>query len=235
MILAVSTIALLIGRLLPMSLLFVLVVLLAGISGIFTDWSRTMTKTAPFFVIVIVLDAFFTKATSGTLYYAGDFWILHPRLTSDSILYSLTMGFRLLSFVGISTLFIMSTKYEDFVKGLRKLMVPYSFSFSLSLALRSITYLSSDVRNILDAQRSRGLEIDKKDLIKNYQRFLALFVPMIVCLLLRSKNISEAMQVRAFGHTRHPTMFKGPRLRRVDYGFVLAIVITSIVLLLGVP
>jgi energy-coupling factor transport system permease protein len=93
----------------------------------------------------------------------------------------------------------MYTKFEDFTKALRKLGVPYTFAFSLGLAMRSLNYLTADVRNIMDSQRSRGLEMDKNSL-KNPQMYLALFVPIIICLINRSKNIAEALQVKAFRH-----------------------------------
>jgi energy-coupling factor transport system permease protein len=230
MLLLFSCVVLIINELAPMVLFFLVIVSFVAFSGLFREWSRSMLKTLPFFVMVVVLDMLFSKTVSGHLYYAADLWILHPQMSDGSIITAITMGFRFLSFIGISTLFLMTTKFEDFVKGLRKLMVPYTFSFSLGLALRSITYLTSDVKNIMDAQRSRGLEIDKKDILRNYQRFLALFIPMIISLLIRSRNISEAMQVRAFRHTKSPTMYRGIKLRSIDYGFMLAIIVLMAIL-----
>lgn len=230
MLLLFSCVILLVNTLAPTALIFGIILLMAVFSGLLKDWSRSMAKALPFLAIVIVLDTVFSKTAYGQVYFSYDLWILHPSMSYGSIIFAITMGFRFISFIGISTLFLMTTKFEDFVKGLRKLMVPYTFAFSLGLSLRSITYLTSDVKNIMDSQRSRGLEIDKKDLIKNYRRFLALFIPVIICLLLRSRNIAEAMQVRAFRYKKNPTMYKGIRFGKIDYGFMLMIIILVVVL-----
>lgn len=223
MLILFSGAVILIDALPPTFILFIIILGLAACSGLFREWSRSMVKSLPFVAVVILLNALFSKTSYGTLYYAADLWLFHLRVSDGSIISAFTMGLRFMVLLGTSELFIMSTKFEDFVKGLRKLMVPYTFAFSLGLALRSVTYLTSDVKNIMDAQRSRGLEIDKRDIIKNYQRFLALFIPMIICLLFRSRNISEAMQVRAFRHTKHPTIYRGISLRAADYGFMAAL------------
>jgi energy-coupling factor transport system permease protein len=230
MLLLFSGTIIIISAPIPTVILFVFIMALAAVSGLIKEWSRSMIKGLPFLAVVVVLNSLFSKTSYGHVYYAIDLGILHPSISDGSIISAITMGFRLMTLLGTSELFIMSTKFEDFVKGLRKLMVPFTFAFSLGLALRSITYLTTDVKNILDAQRSRGLEIDKRDIIKNYRRFLALFVPMIICLLFRSKNISEAMHVRAFRHTKHPTMYRGIKLRVVDYGFMLTITAIAVIL-----
>jgi energy-coupling factor transport system permease protein len=231
MLLLFSGTVIVISALVPTIILFAFILLLAAYSGLIRPWSRSMLTGLPFLAVVVVLNALFSKTSYGRVYYALDLGILHPSISDGSIITAIIMGFRLMSLLGVSELFIMSTRFEDFVKGLRKLLVPYTFAFSLGLALRSISYLTNDVKNILDAQRSRGLEMDKRNIIKNYRRFLALFVPIIVCLLFRSRNISEAMQVRAFRHTKHPTMYRGIRLQIVDYGFMLGITLLAAVLI----
>ncbi len=97
----------------------------------------------------------------------------------------------------------------------------------MGLSLRAITYLASDVKNILDAQRSRGLELERKNFLRNYTKMLSLFIPMIICLLLRSRNISEAMQSRAFGHKKTPTMYRELKFRLSDFGFLLLVAVMA--------
>jgi energy-coupling factor transport system permease protein len=227
MIVAFGAAAILTSKLTSMAALFAMVLLLVALSGIGGGWLRSMTKIVPFLVVVIILDALFPQVSGGHTFWAGDIWFLHPRVTFQGILYSITMGLQLLSFFGVSTLFIMTTKYEDFVKGLRKLKVPPTFSFSMGLSLRAITYLASDVKNIMEAQRSRGLELDQKNFLRNYNKLLSLFIPMIICLLLRSRNISEAMQARKFGHVKTPTMYRELKFRLSDFGFLLLVAIVA--------
>lgn len=221
MVITYSCVALFTYRLVPMSILLLSAVLLAALSGVFPIWLKALVKLTPFLAIIVVLDVLFPRVSYGPAYFSADLWLFHPQVTFGGTLYGITMGMRLLTFVGMSLLFIMTTKYEDFVKGLRKLGVPQTFAFSLGLGLRSATYLSADFGNILDAQRSRGLELDK-GIWKLIERLPSLFVPMTVCLLGRAKNVSEAMQSRAYGHGR-PTVYKDVRFQRLDYLALLLI------------
>ena len=236
MVLLLSCVSLFTEELVPMALLFISIMALAAVSGMFKYWLHVMRRIAPLLLMIIVVNMFFSKGSYGQVFFSADLWMLHPQITFGGILYSAAMGFRLLTFVGISMLFIMSTKYEDFVKGLRKFRIPYVVCFSLGLALRSTTYLSSDVRNIMDAQRSRCLEFDRGSVLKNYGKFLSLFIPMTVSLLKRSRTVSEAMQCRGFGYTKHPTMYKELRFGRCDYIVVPLVIVFIIALLfLAIP
>ncbi len=218
-------------ELIPMMLLFMLVVVAAIFSDMFRYWLQLMKRIVPFLFMVLVLDMLFPKVSYGPIFYSAQIWKLHPEITWGGMVYSLAMGLRLLIFVGSAFLFITSTKYEDFVKALRKLKVPYTFSFSLGLALRSTTYLSSDVRNIMDAQRSRGLEFDKGSIFQNSNKLLSLFIPLIVCLLGRSKSISESMPCRGFGYAKNPTMYSELKFKNWDYIFAgLTVIIGSVLI-----
>jgi energy-coupling factor transport system permease protein len=58
--------------------------------------------------------------------------------------------------------------------------VPATLSFSLGYALRSTTTLAGDVNNIMDAQRSLGLDFESGGLVKNRTNLMALFTPVTV-------------------------------------------------------
>jgi energy-coupling factor transport system permease protein len=231
-VLAFTVLSLLTVDLAPMALLFFSMVAVATVSGVLFHWLNMLKKFALFLVIVLVLDSLFPRVSYPPVYFTVDIWSIHSEVTYGGLLFSATMGFRLLDFVGISMLFIMSTRYEDFIKALRKLHVPYTIAFSLGLALRAMTYVGSDVRGITDAQRSRCLELEKGGLLSVPNRMLALFVPMTTCLLKRSANISEAMMSRGFGYTKTPTMYKGLKLKKTDYVFIAGTVALTAVLLL---
>jgi energy-coupling factor transport system permease protein len=145
------------------------------------------------------------------------------------------MGLRLLSLAGISFLFIMTTSHDDLVRSLRTLKVPPTLSFSLGYALRSTTTLTEDTRHIMDAQRSRGLELDRGNFIRNRDKLAALFIPVTVSLLKRSKNTADAMQARGFRQSLHHSSYNPPRFGRPDalMGLILAGLVVVLVLVKG--
>jgi len=188
-----------------------------------------LLRTAPLIVVIVVFDSMFSHVSWGPVLYSAQLWILRISVTPGSIVYALTIGVRFLTIIGMSALFIMTTQFEDFVAGLRKLHVPYILALSLGLALRSITLLTADLKAIVDAQRSRGLELDR-GILKRADGMLSLAVPAVVCLIYRSRNVSSAMLCRGYGHAGRPTLYSRLRLGNNDLA-VIACLLAGVVAL----
>lgn len=210
---------------LPMLVPFLFVILLAVFAGQLKGLFRGYIVFIPLLVFVVLIDSFFAGEPSGTVYFTADIWILHPALTSGRIAFATAMGLRLLAIGGISILFILTTEYTTLVKSMRSMKFPHAFSFSLGYALRSITGLTNDLRHIMDAQRSRGLEFDRDSFLKARNTLMAVSVPMTVSMLKRSQHVSDAMQSRGFGGTAVPTVFRPGRFRNADLAMILAYVL----------
>jgi energy-coupling factor transport system permease protein len=117
----------------------------------------------------------------------------------------------------------MTTSHDDFIKSLKSMRVPATLSFSLGYALRSTTTLSEDVHNIMDAQRSRGLDFEHGGFIKNRTNLMALFTPVTVSLLKRSKHVTDAMQSRGFNRTTQKTGINPCQFSQLDVIMVLSL------------
>ena len=229
-LLVVSGVSLLFSSLAVLVVAFVFGLLLAAISGLLNRFLRALTLISPIFILVIVLDSLFSKVSSGTVYYSAQIGFLHPEVSTGSILFALAMGFRLLTLAGISVLFIMTTSHDDFIRSLRGMRVPPTIAFSLGYALRSTTALTDDTRQIMDAQRSRGLEFDRGNFIKNRDKLVALFIPSTVSLLKRSKNTADAMQARGFRQSVSHSCYKSPVFGRPD--LLMGLLLFALVLIL---
>lgn len=229
----VSLAALFFSSLPAMLTLLAVILLLALVSGLAGKLSRAFLLISPFLAVVLILDSLFPKISSGPVYFSADLWFLHAEVTVTGILFAITMGLRLLSIAGFSFLFIMTTSHDDFIKSLKSMRVPATLSFSLGYALRSTTTLSEDVRNIMDAQRSRGLDFEHGGLVKNQTNLMALFTPVTVSLLKRSKHVTDAMQSRGFPRTAQKTCHNSCRFSRLDGIMVLLLggMIVSLVII----
>jgi len=233
MIIAVSVVALLFSSLTVLVLVFLFELLLAYASGLAHKFLRGLTLVSPLFIFVIVLDSLFSKVSSEPVYFSMQIGFLHPEVTLAGVIFAIAMGFRLLALVGISFLFLMTTSHDDFVRSLKSMWIPPTLTFSLGYALRSTTSLSDDTRQIMDAQRSRGLELDRGSLIKNRNKLTALFIPATVSLLKRSKNIADAMQARGFRQSMPHSCYKSQKFSRQDLlmGIVLAVLVIALVVI----
>jgi energy-coupling factor transport system permease protein len=227
---AVSIGSLVASDLYALGVMVALVLGSAAVSGVLREWVHAMRILVPVLLITIVIDAFFTAARypSGGTLYSGDIWFLHLEATWGTVLFAASMALRIIAIGGLSFLFVMTTPYDSFVKSVTLLGVPRVFTFSLGYALRSVTSLSQDAVNIVDAQSSRGLVFDRDLVLKRPLRLLAVFVPMVVSVMNRADQVSDAMQCRGYGLSRSPTMYRAPEMGRRDYA-ALSIVVAVVV------
>jgi energy-coupling factor transport system permease protein len=232
MLITVSVLSLLFSSLPGLILLVLFELVLAAISQVARRFLLALTLFSPLLVFVIVLDSLFSKVSSGPVYFSAQIGFLHPEVTTGGMLFALSMGLRLLALCGISVLFIMTTSPDDFVRSLKRMGLPTVLTFSLGFALRSTTALTGDTRQIMDAQRSRGLELDRAVLIRNPGRLAALFIPVTVSLLKRSGHTADAMQARGYHQSMPQSCYRSQKFSRPDavmIGTLLVLVLILIV------
>jgi len=208
---------------LVMGLIFAFIVLFVWKSGLIVKWFSSLRLVIPLIIFVFVLDLFFSRENSGFELISAQIGFIPLYATEGSLCFSSAMVIRLLIIAGISFLFIMTTKYSDFVKSLHKMKVPPIISFSLGYALSSTTTLSRDANNVLDAQKSRGLKFEKGSVLKKADKLLSLFIPLTVIMLNRSNQVSNAMQCRGYGSSERPTVYNAPVPGVYDYTAMLII------------
>ena len=87
------------------------------------------------------------------------------------------LSIRLVTLLAVSFIFFQTVTPEEMGGGLIKMGVPYGFTFILSTAMRYVPLIGQKISNILDAQRSRG--IDLRPRIKNVPNIMALLMPLL--------------------------------------------------------
>ncbi|GAB7016588.1 energy-coupling factor transporter transmembrane component T family protein [Methanogenium cariaci] len=218
-------------NLLVMSLIFACIMALAYTSGLFRKWMHSLRLVIPLILFVFIIDLFFSYEHSGIELFSAQIGFIHAYATEGSLYFSISMVIRLLIIAGFSFLFIMTTRYSDFVKSLQRMRVPHVISFSLGYALSSTTTLSRDANNVIDAQKSRGLEFDRGSPIKKMDKLLSLFIPMTVIMLNRSSQVSDAMQCRGYGNAKRPSLYRAPALGTDDVQVLVVLVLFLILVL----
>jgi ABC-type cobalt transport system, permease component CbiQ and related transporters len=133
---------------------------------------------------------------------------------------SIAMVLRLLILVFSFLIFSLTTSPDEIVLMLYKLRFPFYLVFSLSLSIRFIPTLMKDAMNIIDAQRSRGLETQKGNLIKRIKNYTPVFIPLLAISINRAINVAEAMESRCFGAVKRPTMFYEIKFSKFDFIFL---------------
>jgi energy-coupling factor transport system permease protein len=108
----------------------------------------------------------------------------------------------------------------------RRMGFPDRFAFALDLTVRFVPMLMRDFRITVDAQRSRGYELESrerslKSLLTVGRRFLPLIVPVVVRTVLEAEDRANAMDLRAFGTGRR-TWLRTLHMQPLDYALVTA-------------
>ncbi|MCE5337555.1 MAG: energy-coupling factor transporter transmembrane protein EcfT [Methanomicrobiaceae archaeon] len=216
------------------ALLFAFVAGLAVVAGLGRQFSRSLLLLLPLLIFILVIDGLFPREAWGPVYFSAQIGPFTPEVTPGGLLFAAAMGIRVIVIGGISFLFVMTTSYTDLVASLRTSRLPPVIAFSLGYALKSMTALTEDLRNIMDAQRSRALEFDRGTLIKNRRKLMALGIPMTVSVLNRARYVTEAMQSRGFASTPKPTCYRPPHPGKCDV-LLLVVLVVSILGIAMVP
>ncbi|MDQ1281224.1 MAG: energy-coupling factor transport system permease protein, partial [Thermoproteota archaeon] len=95
--------------------------------------------------------------------------------------------------------------------------VPYEFCFAFTTAVRYVPVLANEAQTIMDAQKSRGLELEKGNFLKRIRNYIPILIPLIVGAIRRSLELAEAMESRAFGAKNKRTNLYVLRIRKADY------------------
>jgi energy-coupling factor transport system permease protein len=79
----------------------------------------------------------------------------------------------------------------------------------------------------MDAQKARGLELERGNFLKRIRNYIPILIPLIVSAIRRSLELAEAMESRAWGATKKRTNLYVLKLHRSD--FVLVVITVGIV------
>lgn len=205
-----------------MDLIPLLVILLVQIPLVFVgriqrEWAKSL-RGGVFLAAII----FSTNLVS--------FYFFQGRsLTSANVEMALSLTVRFLALITSFSLFFLTTSPDKLSLALEKARIPFEFNFAFITAIRFVPVLADEAQSIMDAQRSRGLELDKGGLLSRIRKYIPILLPLIINSIKRSLELAEAMESRAFGATRERTNLYELRMGRGDTA-VLAITLAALAL-----
>jgi len=147
----------------------------------------------------------------------------------EGVVFGFVVVFRLLSPLYAMPLVVMTTDVNDLVVGLTRLRVPYKVAFIFSITLRFVPFIFGEIDAIMEAQRLRGLALEKMNFIRRIPVFASLAVPLILGSLLKAQTLDVVLQSKAFSGSPKRTYLTELHLRAIDY----LIIFGGAVLLVG--
>ncbi|MGD0638157.1 MAG: energy-coupling factor transporter transmembrane component T [Nitrososphaerales archaeon] len=137
------------------------------------------------------------------------------------ILRSFTYALRFLAIISSTSLFFVTTSPDELEQIMKWLRVPRDVVFAFVTAVRFIPVVMLDTFQIMDAQKSRGLELEKGNLIARVRNMIPILIPLVVNSVIRSGELAEAMESRGYGSTPHPTSLYRMKLNWYDWVVLL--------------
>ena len=149
------------------------------------------------------------------------------QVTDLGIGFGVAMACRILVMILASTTLMYCTTQRDLVLGLNRLGLPYKASFAFATAFRFLPTMIGVGQTILEAQRARGLELEKGALMKRLKSYAAIMAPVIIESIRVAHQLALSVEVRGFDARPHRTS-----LRELTYstGDRLALVVMAILL-----
>jgi energy-coupling factor transport system permease protein len=190
-----------------LSVIILIILGLVLVARILKRFAKAMVFTAVIAVIAFGLNLLFA-----------------PGLPHQAVVF----GMRLFAVIASTSLFFLTSTPDELEQVMKWLRLPNDFVMVFVIAVRFVPVLLLDALQIMDAQRSRGLEFDKGSIVQRIRNAIPIMVPLIAVALNRSLDLAEAMDSRAYGATRRPTSLYHLRLAPRDYLALATIIVASI-------
>ncbi|MFN7715425.1 MAG: energy-coupling factor transporter transmembrane component T family protein, partial [Pseudanabaenaceae cyanobacterium] len=122
-----------------------------------------------------------------------------------------------LTMVLIIPLGIFTTDINQMVISLVLAKIPYKVVFIFSSTLRLFPLLLEELQSIIDAQRLRGLAVEKMNLFQKARVYATIAVPLILNSMVKSQKLEIILQAKAFSGNSNRTFLSESILNKTDY------------------
>jgi energy-coupling factor transport system permease protein len=215
---SIFVVAILFSELLPMVLLLLAQIPFVFLAHVQKEWLRSL-RGATFLAAII-----FSTNLIFRFIYAG--YVLVPQ----DVEYALAMTTRFVVLIESFSIFFLTTSPDHLGLALEASHIPYEFCFAFTTAVRFVPVLAEEAQTIMDAQKARGLELEKGNFLKRIRNYIPILIPLIISAIRRSLELAEAMESRAWGAIKKRTNLYVLKIGRGDYALTL---VSIAILLVG--
>ncbi len=206
-------------------LFIVFLYLLAGVSGSFLKILRPGLYLV---LITLIINMIFTPGRVVLDLGLAD-------ITREGLIQGLTMGFRLVFLISMSSLVTLTTSPVRMTDGLELLLKPFKkigvpaseLAMMMNIALRFIPTFWEETDKIRKAQIARGADFDSWNLGRRIKYITALLVPLFVSAFRKADELSMAMEARGYTVGMERTSLHELKMNPRDY-LVLTVFFISV-------
>jgi len=188
------------------------------LGGVQRQWLRSLRGAVFLATFLFAFNLFFGYISPSTV----------PKGVSP-LEYAFAMALRFMVLIESFSIFFLTTSPDHLSLALEQSHVPYEFTFAFTTAVRFVPVLAEEAQTIMDAQKARGLELERGNFMKRVRNYIPVLIPLIVSAIRRSLELAEAMESRGWGATKKRTNLYVLKMRKGD----LMLIIISIVFLVS--
>ncbi len=202
------------------------VLALGGLVTFIGSLSRSLSNLKRIRTLMIMLLVFCTVLWPLFLKGTDLLWKLGPiSIYRESLLYAVAMGLRLNVMLICGIIFLSCTRIEEFTAWLNKLGLPFSMSFALSLAFRLVPTFAATTATVIQAQKSRGLDLESGWILTRIKKHVPLLIPIFIYAIRNADLLAMALESKSFGLRKKRTYYKSFDVTRADYAAIALLAI----------
>ncbi|YAI81247.1 MAG: energy-coupling factor transporter transmembrane component T family protein [cyanobacterium endosymbiont of Rhopalodia sterrenbergii] len=213
------------------------------LAGIKLEYFRLVLKVMlPFYIFLLITMGFFNVDQVKTLVNKDTltpifsipqtyWWIGGTSMSQEGIIYALNIIFKTLTMILIIPLAIFTTDINKMVVGMVQVKIPYKIVFVFSSTLRFFPLLLGEIENIIEAQKLRGLAIEKMGLIFKAKVYSTVAVTLILNAMAKSQKLEVVLQSKAFSGSSNRTYLHKSLLTMTDYITIILLILLLIIVI----
>lgn len=176
------------------------------VAGAWSSLRRVRTILVAIFLVSLVVWTFVSQGTTP---------LLGP-IELESVLFGLSTGLKLSATISASVVWLSTTRNEEITAGFIRMGLPYRVAFAFSSALRMVPTFVGAGTTIVQAQQSRGLDVEAGNVFTRMKKYLPLMVPVFAAALRSAQQMAMALEARGFGAQKERTSLLQLRLGPLD-------------------
>ncbi|MGP3668137.1 MAG: energy-coupling factor transporter transmembrane component T family protein [Candidatus Bathyarchaeota archaeon] len=195
-------------------LLFLLIFMINFLGKLLIEWLKMLKSFAILISLIFIVEVLH-------VYFSGEYVSLKILMESP-----VTLTLKFIILISAFTFFYLSTPPEAFTTSIQQVkFIPYSFSLALTIALRFIPILTYEFQEVYEAQRSRGVELEKGNIVLRVKNMASMLTPLMVKAVKKSFEVAEALEVRCYGVKKPKANIYVSRFGKVDLLFICGVIL----------
>lgn len=150
-------------------------------------------------VVIFIIQGMFYKQNQTQVFH-----IFMAKFFREGLLYALSLGLNLFNMLFAFAVFVLTTSIDEFVEELEQMGMPTKMGYMIIAVFQIVPQMLGTKDAIIDAQRSRGMEVDG-NLWLRIRATLPLVSPVVISALNASRERAMALEVRGFGRKTKKT------------------------------